>query len=276
MKRFLVLISVVALWSLGFAAPALAAPPSNDTYAGRVDVTGSLPFSDSVDTTEATTDADDDEMNTDCQFASVDASVWYEFTAPADESIIIETSGSSYVAGIIVATGSPGSFSTVACGASGGGIQVAAIGGPVVFPASSGETYTILAVDLEGLGGGTLEITIDVAPPAPTIDVTVNPTGAFNKQTGSATISGTVTCTGDVQFAFIEVQLTQSVGRFTISGFGSAEGFACDGTAQPWSAEVFGQSGLFKGGRATALTFAVACDSLQCGFAEDQAVVRLR
>jgi hypothetical protein len=275
MKRFLVLISVVALWSLAFAPSALADAPGNDTYAGR-SLVGSLSFSDSVDTTEATTDADDDEMNADCQFASVEASVWYEFTAPADESIMIETSGSSYVAGVIVAIGSPGSFSTVACGASGGGIQLAAIGGPLIFPASSGETYTILAVDLEGLGGGTLEITIDVAPPAPTIDVTVDPTGTFNKQTGSATISGTVTCTGDVQFAFIEVQLTQSVGRFTISGFGSAEGFACDGTAQPWSAEVFGQSGLFKGGRATALTFAVACDSLQCGFDEDQTVVRLR
>jgi hypothetical protein len=275
MKRFLALISVVALWNLAFATPALAAAPGNDTYAGRI-VVASLPFSDSVDTTEATTDADDDEMNANCQFASVEASVWYEFTASADESINIETTGSSYVAGVIVATGSPGSFSTVACGASGGGVQAAAIGGPVIFPAFEGETYTILAVDLEGLRGGTLEISIDVAPPAPTIDVTVDPTGTFNKLTGSATISGTVACTGDVEFAFIEIQLTQSVGRFTISGYGFAEGLTCDETAQPWSAEVFGQSGLFKGGRATALTFAVACDLLQCGFDEDQTVVRLR
>jgi len=42
MKRLGVLISIVALWSLAFATPALAAVPGNDAHAGRT-VIGSLP-----------------------------------------------------------------------------------------------------------------------------------------------------------------------------------------------------------------------------------------
>jgi len=72
--------------------------------------------------------------------------------------------------------------------------------------------------------------------------------------------------------------LTQNVGRFTISGFGGifSEAPVCDGTAQPWSVEVFGSSGKFKGGRAVSVTFAFACGSFDCGFDEQQSIVMLR
>jgi hypothetical protein len=270
MKRVLVLISVIALWSLAFATPALAAAPGNDTYAGRIDVTGSLPFSDTVDTTEGTTDADDAEANASCGAPATDASVWYELTAAADGGIIVDVSGSDYSAGVIVATGSPGNLVTEACGP-----------GAVAFFAANGQTYNILAFDdqQDGSGnGGSLAITIDVAPPPPTVDVTVNPLGQFNKLTGSATISGTLTCTGDAFFTAVDIQLTQNVGRFTVTGFGNVfdEAPVCDGTAQPWSVEVFGQTGKFKGGRAVAVTFAIACGNFDCGFDEETTSVMLR
>src|SRR6266850_269375 len=51
MKRLAFLV-VVALCSLGLAAPVLAAAPSNDTYATR-HLIEALPFSDSLDTSEA-------------------------------------------------------------------------------------------------------------------------------------------------------------------------------------------------------------------------------
>jgi hypothetical protein len=265
MKRLAVLISLAVLSSLTFAAPVLAAVPGNDTYAGRT-VIASLPFNDIVDTSEATTDADDVELNAGCAPAT-DASVWYELTAAADGAILVDVSASDYSAGVLVGTGNPGSFSLEACGP-----------GAVVFSAVNGQTYTILAFDdqLDGGGnGGTLSITVDVAPPPPTVDVTVDPVGHFNKS-GSATISGTVTCSGEVEFTFIDVQLTQRVGRFSITGFGFVEGFVCDGTTQPWSVEVFGSNGLFKGGRAVAVTFAVACDAFSCGEDFEQTTVRLR
>lgn len=269
MKRLVVLLSVVALWSLAFATPALAAAPSNDTYAGRAPV-GPLLFSDSLDTSEATSDADDVEANTNCGAPATDASVWYEFTPAADGNILVDVSASDYSAGIIVVSGSQGSFVLQSCGQ-----------GAVGFFASSGEVYAILAFDdqLDGAGnGGTLEITIDAAPPPPTVDITVNRVGQFNKVTGSATISGTLTCTGDAVYSEISVQLSQNVGRFTISGFGGifVEPPVCDGTAQPWSVEVFGSTGKFKGGRAVAVTFALVCDNFTCAFDEETTKVMLR
>ncbi len=107
-------------------------------------------------------------------------------------------------AGVIVATGSPGSFSFVTCGPN-----------AVIFDAFAGETYSILAFDFQddgGGNGGTLEISVDVAPPAPEVAVTVDPVGHFTKS-GSAIVSGTITCTGtNVEFSFIDVQL-RAAGR---------------------------------------------------------------
>lgn len=270
MKRFVVLISAVALWSLALATPALAAAPGNDAYAGRT-VVAALPFTDSVNTAEATTDADDAEANpAECGAPATDASVWYEFTAAADSNVLVDVSASDYSAGIIVVSGSPGSFVFQTCGP-----------GALGFFASSGVAYAILAFDdqLDGAGvGGTLEISIDIAPPPPTVEITVNRTGTFNRVSGSATISGTLTCTGNADFSEVDVQLTQNVGRFSISGSGTA--FAappvCDGTAQPWSVEVFAFNGKFKGGRAVSVAFGFACNQFGCGFAEVDSVVKLR
>ena len=281
MKRLAVLISLIATASLAFATPALAAVPPNDTYAGSTPI-GSLPFTDSLDTTQATTDADDTEMNTasGCGFAATDASVWYAFTAPSDETVVIDASASTYTVGVIVATGIPGSFSGVACGAffGGGAPQPKATGGPLVFDALSGVTYAILAFDFgqDGVNGRTLNISVDVAPPPPVVSSTVDGSGHFNKVTGSATVTGTVLCTGTADFAFIDVQLSQKVGRIaTVTGFGESA-FTCDGTTQPWSVEVVPFSGLFKGGQAVAATFAFACGPFECGEADVTRSVRLR
>jgi Family of unknown function (DUF6299) len=265
MKRLAILTSLVAAFSLAFAAPVLAVVPTNDTYSGRT-IVGTLPFNETLDTTEATTDADDAEANAACGAPATDASVWYEFTAAADGAVIVDVSGSDYSAGVIVATGAPGSFSIVACGPF-----------AVAFPTTAGETYAILAFDDQEDGdpanGGTLVITIDTAPPPPTVDVTVDPVGHFTSA-GSAVISGTVTCEGTADFTTIDVELRQRVGRFVITGFGST-GFVCDGTTQPWSVEVFGTNGTFKGGHAVAVTFAIAC-GFECGTDFEEATVRLR
>ena len=114
MRRMSLLITIVALASLGLAAPVLAAAPSGDLYATRTTI-ATLPFSESVDTTEATTDADDVEAAADCGAPATDASVWYEYTATSDAGVIVDTNSSTYSTGVIVATGSPGTFSLVTC-----------------------------------------------------------------------------------------------------------------------------------------------------------------
>jgi hypothetical protein len=266
MKRVAVLATLVTAFSLAFASPVLAAPPGNDLYAGRT-IVGGLPFNEMLDTTEATTDPDDAEANSaECGAPATDASVWYELTAADDGFVIVDVSGSDYSAGVIVVTGSPGSFALVVCGP-----------GAVAFPTTTGETYAILAFDDQqdgGGNGGTLAITIDTAPPPPTVDVTVDPIGQFTSS-GSAVISGTVTCVGEADFTSIDLELRQRVGRFVISGFGSTP-FVCDGTTQPWSVEVFAFNGTFKGGHAVAVTFAIACGVIDCGADFEEATVRLR
>jgi len=267
LRRLSISVCLVSIMSLMLAAPALAAPPSNDTYAGRETI-GSIPFTDSLDTSEATTDADDAEWNATCGAPATDASVWYSFTSASDAGVIVDTTGSDYTAGIAAVSGTPGSLITEACGPD-----------AITFFAAAGVTYSIVVFDdqEDGTGnGGMLSLSVDLAPPPPSVDVTVDPVATFDSQTGSATVTGTVTCSGtDIEFAFIDVQLSQRVGRFIVSGFGST-GFACDGTTQDWSVEVFGQNGLFKGGKAASLTFAVACDPFQCGEDFEERTIRLR
>ena len=174
----------------------------------------------------------------DCGAPATDASVWYELRRDRR----CRPAGGRHLrrricAGVIVVTGDPGSFDLVTCGPD-----------SVAFDAFAGETYHILAFDYQGDGGGnggTLEISVDVAPPPPEIALTVDPVGHFTKS-GSATVSGTVTCTGtNVDFAFIDLQLQQRVGRVLINGFGSID-FACDGDTHAWSVEVFAENGLFQ------------------------------
>jgi hypothetical protein len=253
-----------ALVVLGTAVSASAAPPDNDTYPGRI-VISSIPSTSTQDTTEATTDADDDELNAVCGAPAMDASVWYELTATADTTLVADVSNSDYSAGVFIATGSPGSFEVQACAP-----------GAAAWFASAGETYSIVVIDDQSDGGGNgglMELTVDEAPPPPEIDVTVNPTGQFTK-TGSAIISGQVSCVGEAEFAFLEAELTQQVGRVKISGFGGSD-LTCDGTTRPWSMEIEAFNGVFKGGRAASVTFAVACGAFDCGVDFEERIIQL-
>ena len=263
MKRIAIPSSAVLLFTLIFASPALAAAPGSDTFGGST-VIPALPYAETLDTTEATTDADDAELNALCGAPATDASVWYSYTAPADQLVIVDVSASDYSAGVLVGVGSPGSLAIVACGP-----------GTVGFSATSGQTYAILAIDdqLDGVGnGGTLQLSVTEAPPPAAIDIAVDPIGSFNAKTGTATIGGTVTCTAGA-FAFISAEARQAVGRFIVSGFGFSE-VLCDGTSQAWSVEIVAQSGQFKGGKTMTLVFGQACN-FACGFDQEEATIHL-
>jgi hypothetical protein len=249
---------VIGAWS----APAFAAPPGNDTHGGRVVVSG-VPYNAQVDTTEATTDADDTPIRNQCGAPATDASVWYEFSTSTAATLIADARGSSYSAGVAVATGAPGSLTVVSCGPGG-----------AVWDAEAGTTYTLLVFDdqTDGVGnGGALDLVIDVAPPPPDLEVTVNPTALFDSRTGSAIVSGTILCGADADFAFLEAQLTQRVGRVLIRGFGGTE-VTCDGTTRPYTLEIIGDNGLFKGGKAAQLTFSAACSVLCSEYFAEQTI----
>jgi hypothetical protein len=263
----LVLAMVIALGAVAIAAPvALAAAPGNDTFGGAMAAT--LGFSQQLDTTEATTDADDAQLNASCGAPATDASVWYAFTVASDTGIVVDVSQSNYSAGVLVGVGSEGNLDTVDCGP-----------GTVGFFASAGTTYYVLAIDDQSDGGGNggnLSISFNEAPPPPTVDIAVNGVGTVKPRTGVATISGTYTCTnGDFIDLFGDAR--QRAGRVII--LGSFEIFdvgTCDGAPHAWSADVFPENGKFVGGKTMTVTFAFSCGPFECveGFVEQ--TVRLR
>jgi hypothetical protein len=252
--------------ALAFSGPAaLAAAPSNDTFAGAT--AAAIGFTEVLDTTAATTDADDAQLNASCGAPATDASVWYSFI---DTGVIVDVSQSSYSAGVLVGVGSQGNLQSVTCGPF-----------TVVFGATAGTTYYVLAIDDQGDGGGNgglLNISFNAAPPPPTVSIAVNRTGTVNSRTGIATISGTYSCTnGD----FIQVygEARQSVGRFTVLGsFFIFDSGTCDGASRNWVADVFPQNGKFAGGKTMTVTFAIACGAFECaqGFVEQTVLLRGR
>jgi hypothetical protein len=262
----LVLATALAMGALGITAPAaLAAPPSNDTFGGATAAT--LGFSEVLDTTEATTDADDAQLNAECGAPATDASVWYSF-AGSDTGVVVDVSQSDYSAGVLVGVGSQGNLELVTCGP-----------GAVGFFAEAGTTYYVLAIDdqLDESGnGGSLNISFNDAPPPPTVDITVNRLGTFNSRTGVATISGTYTC-DNADFIDVFIDARQKVGRFTVVGFGEFFDFdTCDGESHTWSAEVFPDNGKFAGGKTLTLAFAFACGAFECAESFVEQTVQLR
>jgi hypothetical protein len=242
-------LTLAIAFVLAGTQPAVAAPPSNDTPSGATSI-APLPFDDSIAIDEATTDALDETLNAECGAPATEGSVWYRFDATADGGLIFDVADSSFSAGALVTAGDPANGDVITCGP-----------GAVAFAVEAGQSYSIMAFsDTPGVTTGTLVVHAEAAPPPPEIDVTVDPIGTFDPKTGSATVSGTFECSGEqVAFSFIDVALTQTVGRrFEIHGFGSIDA-VCDGATHPWTIEVIPDNGSFAGGHALAVTFAVAC-----------------
>jgi hypothetical protein len=128
-SRLLTLGMAAVVASMAVTPTAFAATPSNDLFPGATPA--SLGFSESIDTTEATTDADDAQLNAGCGAPATDASVWYSFVG-GGTNVLVDVSASAYSAGVLVGTGTQGDLSIVACGPSAS-----------VFFANSGTTYYV-------------------------------------------------------------------------------------------------------------------------------------
>src|SRR4029079_7425956 len=123
--------------------------------------------------------------------------------------------------------------------------------------------------------GGQLAINIDVAPPTPTITSTVDPTASFHAKTGSATLHGTINCSGAADYAEVDVELHQQVGRGEVVGSSYVE-ITCDANTHPWSVEIFPYIGIkFAGGKGASLTLTIACGVLDCSTDYQERVVQL-
>ena len=213
-------------------------PPANDLISNASVIPG-LPFSDSTDTTCATTSPDDPSC-----VGLGSHSVWYSFTSDKNQRIEANTFGSSYDTTLSVYTGSPGALTQIACNDQTNGNQ-----SRVFFDATVGQKYFLMIPSWLSTPGGALVFSVDVAPPPLAIDVKIDPVGAVVAKTGDVSISGTVTCNKPA-FVDLSGDLQQRAGRVIIQGYFS--GFvACTGQTPwtaPWTATMAGENGIFKGG----------------------------
>jgi uncharacterized protein DUF6299 len=246
----------------------LASAPSNDTFPGTTVTT--VPFSEVLNTIDATTDADDAQLNATCGAPATDASVWYAITADSStNTVVVDVSRSDYSAGVLVGVGLRGNLRLVTCGPR-----------AVSFFGTPDSTFYVLAIDdqLDGTGnGGSLNISVSGIQ-ATTLDtLTVDRFGKVDAQTGIATISGTYACSHG-NFLSTSVEARQNVGRlfsiFGSGGFGASG--TCDGASHVWAADVIPENGKFAGGKSLTVTFAFTCGQLNCasGFVERTVMLR--
>ena len=245
------------------ATSASAAPDPNDTPAGATVVTA-LPSSFSQDTTGATTDALDASLNAGCGAPFTNASVWFSYTDPDGGGVLADMSASSYSGGFIVTEGDPSQGNLVACGPT-----------TVGFTTSPGTTYYVMAFSDTATVGGQLEVTFDVAPPAPEATITVDPQAVAYKD-GSAKLTGTYSCANADDFSSdIDGTLTQRVGRVKITGFFFLSPLQCDGATHTWEAIATSDNGLFRGGKGATVAFAWACGVFECSIGYTEQAVKL-
>ncbi len=106
-----------------------AAAPVNDDIASATMI-GGLPFSDTLDTSEATASASD--PYSECTYNYLEATVWYVFTPSQDVLVETSTAGSSYSTVLQIFSGSPDNLFYLGC---------AARNGSLLATLSAGTTY---------------------------------------------------------------------------------------------------------------------------------------
>ncbi len=253
---------LVLVLGLGYFSIALAAQPPNDDFDAATVITG-LPFTDQIDTSEATTGFDDPEC------AGNGHTVWYAFTPGQDMRIAADTFGSyfDFDTTLSVYTGTRGDLTQIACNDDTNGLQ-----SRVVFDATAGETYYFMVGAYYDQPGGDLVFNVDLGPPPLEFDLFVNPLGQVKASSGSVILSGVVNCSRP---AFVDVYggAQQRAGRVIIQGYFYTF-VECNGET-PWSTIFSGENGIFKAGQLNveASSFAYTDDG---EFAEDYEGLNVR
>ncbi|XYI02337.1 hypothetical protein ACMHYB_22290 [Sorangium sp. So ce1128] len=240
-----------------FPAGAAYAAPVNDDITSAT-VVPELPFTDTIDTSDATTAPGDP----DC--AGNGHTVWYEFTSTSDANVFVEanTFGSDYDTTVSVYTGDVDALAQIACNDDVAGLQ-----SRVAFEATAGTTYFIMVGSYGIAPGGNLVFTMDFAPPPLDIELTIDGQGSFDPASGTAVVSGTVTCSRPISSVDIFGELLERAGHLAIRGFFSTN-VPCDGET-PWSATAISDYAYFKGGQATVTATAQAFDPEAGEFDQD-------
>jgi hypothetical protein len=242
--------------------PSLATAPGNDDF-DNATVVSALPFTDTVNTAEATTAGDDP----DC--VGNGPTVWYRFTPSENMRVNVNTFGSDYDTSISAYTGTRGNLTQLGCNDDAGSAQSS-----LTLDLVGGETVFFMAGAFASGPGGNLVVNIDLAPPPLEFDLTIERSGRVDASTGVATIRGTVSCSRQA-FVSLDGQLRDRIGRIRVEAFFGS--FVECGGVTPWEAEVAAQNAFLVGGPVEIAVNASAFEPLtgESSFAQESATVRL-
>jgi hypothetical protein len=208
-------------------------PPPNDDF-DHATIVPSIPFTVSEDATNATVAPDDPFCFGRSQ------TVWFAYTPVSNIRLEANTFGSNYDTTLSVYTDTPGSLTQIACNDDSSGTAQSR----VAFDAVAGTTYYFMVSSLFPISPAHLVFNLLEAPPPFSFVPSVSQFGSVSLTTGTATITGSVSCT-EPAFVTISGQLKQTHAGTPISGYFSTF-VPCDGTT-PWSATVQSQAVLFHG-----------------------------
>jgi PKD repeat protein len=155
-RRFRVFIAPTAALAITLmAVPQALAQPVNDDFANAAVIT-SLPFSDSVEISAATT-----EPGEPSSCGPTNQTIWYSFTPSSDVAVRADTSGSDFTPnelGLYQQVGSGFSLALIGCVFDGNPIQVLI---------EAGNTYYFQVGSFTGGASGNLRLNVQAPPPPP-------------------------------------------------------------------------------------------------------------
>jgi hypothetical protein len=234
---------VIAVVGAATAAPASALAPSNDTE-GTAVVVDAVPFTHSVDTTEAVPGGPG--------FCSNSASAFYRFTPSEDVRIQVDLLGSDYDTTLgVYMRDAEGHVEPIACNDDRLGYAAG-----VRLRAEAATTYYFMVGRCCGQGrsGGSLTFTVSEVVTEPLeMTVDIGDSGTVDVGTGIATLSVTVTC-NKRSFIYSEGTLRQLRDElFVARGYLWVSGFCAPEAPLELSVEVdTDTSVVFGAGPATA------------------------
>lgn len=248
------------------------AAPANDDIANPT-VIGSLPFTETIDTTNATIGATDPGYCAAPEWGQSLATVWYAYTATTSGPVGAMTYGSDYSTTLDVGVpDGKGGIDVLACNVDNGGTSQSA----VRFEAEAGVTYLISvgADPFAEVDGGQLVFSLEVAGPGLAVDVEIDDEASLVND-GQAIVRGTFACSAPTSFSTVVfIEMAQTMGNRTIHGFGYADIAGCPSTGIPFEVLVGDESPFlssdaranepFVPGAAQIQAVAGACDRFGC------------
>lgn len=259
---------------LACSMPAIAAAPTNDRI-NRATVVRTLPFVDTLDTSEAVTALNDPEC------VGQGPTVWFKYRSSGDHWIDANTFGSDYDTTLSVYTYTRGRMlSQLACNDDYDSLQ-----SRVRVRVSAGVTYYIMVGAYASGPGGLLTLSVDESADqrVTTLDVRIN-AAVLDSATGLVTVQGTMSCSGP-QTGYMFGQVTQKRASGVVGAHFSTEVRCTTGTitwtavtgrARPVRASASSLAAVFRRGRAFVSGRVAMWDESTGALTEGQAVARLR